>query len=201
MNTKRNEFGQFTKGSKGHLGYKHSEKSKQLMSESRKGLTAKENNPHWNPEIHKGTQIECACGCGTLIPKYDKKGRPAKYIVGHQAMGKPRPEVAEKLKELWAEGKLKSRSGDQHWNWKGGITPLIRLLRHTPEYKAWRLAVYKRDKWTCQDCAKHCDTKTIVAHHIKSFKEYPELRYEVDNGITLCRKCHLKRETATFGAN
>jgi len=83
-----------------------------------------------------------------------------------------------------------NHSGDEHWNWKGGVTPLNILLRSRPEYKEWRKAVYERDRWTCQDCGIHCDDKNIVAHHIMSFKDYPELRHEPQNGITFCRACH-----------
>ena len=201
METKRDEYGRFIRGSQGHLGHRHSDAFKVLMSESRKGKCLGEENWNYNPEIHKGEKIECACGCGTLIDKYDRRGRSHRWVMGHQAH-RPRPDNAQQMKELWANGKIKPKGGKQHWNWKGGITPLIRLLRQTPEYNTWRHAVYERDNWTCQDCGRHCDRRTIVAHHLKSFKEYPELRYEISNGITLCRKCHLKREkTTSYGAS
>ena len=87
---------------------------------------------------------------------------------------------------LIALGKTKRQSN--HWNWKGGITESNRLIRHSVEYNTWRKAVYARDRWTCQDC--HQRQKRIVAHHILSFEEYPELRFEVSNGVTLCRACH-----------
>jgi hypothetical protein len=78
-----------------------------------------------------------------------------------------------------------------HWNWKGGISKNHR--RETKEYKEWRLNVYRRDYFTCQDCKKHCNQKNIVAHHLKCWDKFPELRYEVKNGITLCRHCHKIR--------
>ena len=61
--------------------------------------------------------------------------------------------------------------------------------RNTQEYKEWRSAVYKRDGYKCVECG---NKKQLQAHHIKPWKWYEEGRYQVDNGITLCRKCHLK---------
>jgi len=76
--------------------------------------------------------------------------------------------------------------------WKGGVTEENDKARKTPEYKEWRTAVYERDRWTCQLCEYKGDD--IIAHHIKKFSEYKELRYDVDNGITLCRSCHIAIE-------
>lgn len=62
--------------------------------------------------------------------------------------------------------------------------------RFTPEYKEWRKAVYERDDYTCQKCGKKGGN--LNAHHIKAYAEYPDLRIELDNGITLCEECHKK---------
>lgn len=80
--------------------------------------------------------------------------------------------------------------GENHPQWKGGTTAENRKLRHTRIYAQWRKSVYRRDNWTCQRC--HRKVKDIVAHHIKSFWTYLDLRYDVDNGQTLCRSCHKK---------
>jgi very-short-patch-repair endonuclease len=53
------------------------------ISESLKG----ENNYMWKPELHTGELVECACGCGGLRSKYDKKGRIRNYIKGHSKKG------------------------------------------------------------------------------------------------------------------
>jgi len=80
--------------------------------------------------------------------------------------------------------------GSNHPMWKGGVTDKLHKLRATQEYKKWRLAVYKRDRWTCQICFIKCSKEVIIAHHLKPFKDYKELRYTVSNGQTLCRGCH-----------
>lgn len=61
-----------------------------------------------------------------------------------------------------------------------------------PDYKAWRLAVYKRDCWTCQfpGCGRKGVKAKLQAHHIKRWADFPELRFQLSNGITLCRRCH-----------
>lgn len=58
-----------------------------------------------------------------------------------------------------------------------------------PVYKDWRLSVYKRDKFTCQ--MPNCKSKRrLQAHHIRKWSTAASLRFDIDNGITLCRTCH-----------
>ena len=69
-------------------------------------------------------------------------------------------------------------------------------LRNTQKYKKWRLKVFKRDDYTCTHCGKRGGN--LNAHHIKSFANFPDLRFKLENGITLCKKCH-KKEHSTGG--
>ena len=70
-------------------------------------------------------------------------------------------------------------------------------------YRNWRLSVYKRDKYKCRINNGGCCGR-IIAHHILSFTYYPELRYEINNGITLClahhphKRAEEKRLAPTF---
>jgi len=61
--------------------------------------------------------------------------------------------------------------------------------RHKKEYLKWRMKVLVRDNFTCNDCKKEGD----IAHHLELFGKYPEKRFDIENGITLCKRCHLKR--------
>ena len=85
--------------------------------------------------------------------------------------------------------------------WKGGITPVNTLIRTSIEYKEWRISVFKRDGYACIFCGvKNGNGMTIKfnADHIKPFALFPDLRFNVENGRTLCVPCH--RTTDTFGS-
>ena len=78
--------------------------------------------------------------------------------------------------------------GSDHWNWQGGIHEYNDRERAQVEVKKWRVAVYKRDGFSCQVCG-HVGGK-LNAHHIKLWSKHPELRFLVENGVTLCEPCH-----------
>lgn len=86
-------------------------------------------------------------------------------------------------KEPWNKG----IRGEKSHMWKENSNY---NLRRTNEYSDWRMAVFERDLFTCQICNKSgC---YLEAHHIKSFAEFKDLRFEISNGITLCSDCHIK---------
>jgi 5-methylcytosine-specific restriction endonuclease McrA len=93
-------------------------------------------------------------------------------------------------------------SKENHWNWRGGINSINDSIRKSLEYKLWRTAIFERDNYQCVWCgAKSGMGKAIKlnADHIKPFALYPELRFSIDNGRTLCVSCH--RTTDTWGTN
>jgi len=78
--------------------------------------------------------------------------------------------------------------GANHRNWKGGITPINEKIRKSREYRSWRERVFSRDNYTCVLCGKHGGN--LIADHIKGFSKYPEFRFDIDNGRTLCKDCN-----------
>lgn len=107
------------------------------------------------------------------------------------------PELKGNERFLWPVAKLQisihdssnnGTKGENHWNWKGGITPQNQRARNSREYREWRMAVFARDNFTCLCCGKRGGR--LNAHHIATWADNPDKRYDLDNGITLCAKCH-----------
>lgn len=79
------------------------------------------------------------------------------------------------------------KSGAFNPNWKEGASADKRNTS-TAEYRAWRSAVFERDDYTCQMCGQVGGD--LNADHIKAWKLFPDLRFEISNGRTLCVCCH-----------
>ena len=83
-----------------------------------------------------------------------------------------------------------AQRGEKNCNWKGGITPTYERIRKGVDYILWRVAVFTRDNFICQKCGGRNGDHN--AHHIRNFAEAIELRTSIENGITLCKKCHTE---------
>lgn len=83
-----------------------------------------------------------------------------------------------------------SKKGKYHWNWKGGVSDKNHVIRTSKEMNEWRKGVFIRDNYTCQSCGKVGGK--LNAHHIKPFSLFPKLRFDINNGLTLCKKCHIE---------
>jgi hypothetical protein len=64
--------------------------------------------------------------------------------------------------------------------------------RRSSAYGNWRKEVWKRDDWKCKINNKDCSGR-LEAHHIFGYTDYPELRYLINNGITLCHFHHPRK--------
>ena len=70
------------------------------------------------------------------------------------------------------------------------------MARNNTYYKEWVRKVFDRDNYTCQCCGKR--GSNLNAHHLYNFSDYPDLRYDINNGITLCEACHLIKYPNSF---
>lgn len=69
------------------------------------------------------------------------------------------------------------------------------VIKGTFKYRKWRKNVFERDNYTCQECGVLGGY--LQADHIKPFALFPKIRFDINNGRTLCLKCH--RNTSTYG--
>jgi len=120
------------------------------------------------------------------------------YINAHQKL-KYRCECGEiseitfdkfKMGQRCEKCKIKKISGENHYNYNPNLTDEEReIKRNYPEYREWAKRVKERDNYTCQRCGQV--GYKLVSHHIESYKDNPELRTDINNGITLCKWCHI----------
>jgi len=105
------------------------------------------------------------------------------------------PTFGKKITGEWLENLSRSHIGcqakEKHPRWKGGITPINKQIRESREYEEWRKSVFERDNYICCICGQVGGY--LHADHIKRFTDYPELRFDINNGQTLCIECHKEK--------
>jgi len=104
------------------------------------------------------------------------------------------PEVVEKIRQSKL-GDKNPMYGKRPHNYIDGqyVTE-----RNAPEAREWRRQVFIRDDYTCQECGERgC---TLNAHHIKHWAKHKKLRFNLNNGITLCYMCHRKKHFKIEGS-
>lgn len=80
--------------------------------------------------------------------------------------------------------------GRRHPRWRDDLTTEEReqLGRYDEMYAHWKNSVKRRDNFTCQCCGQVGGS--LVSHHVESYDSAPDKRTDLDNGITLCERCH-----------
>lgn len=97
------------------------------------------------------------------------------------------------LGKKWSIESKNGITGEKCHRWISDRSLIKRQTeRNNPEYKQWRHDIWKRDNFKCRMANEKCSGK-IEAHHILGWTTYPELRYEINNGITLCHAHHPRK--------
>jgi hypothetical protein len=169
-------------------GFPRSEATKKKISKKKKGIRVSPDT-----EFKKGHKCsEEIKKKMSLASKGNPKSEKHRKAISKALTGKPKP---------W-------QVGNKHWNWKGGISSFMLQIRNCWKYKEWRSSVFERDNYTCQSCG---DNKghNLNAHHWKEFSKIIEKNniitleqaldceelWSINNGITLCEKCHKDLHT------
>ena len=100
--------------------------------------------------------------------------------------------IGYKQTEEHRKKRIDAISGSNNYKWSGGIKNRDVHSLFEPRYKEWRTKVFERDHWKCKISNINCKGR-LEAHHILTWKDYPELRYEINNGITLCHAHHPRK--------
>lgn len=157
--------------------------------------------PPWNKGT-KGISVGCPKG-KVFTDEHKEKLRQAKLGKVGPWAGKKRPEVAEWIRkantgrkhtEEWKKNNGERMKGRGNWRWiedRSKIKIGERFM-NDPLQKGWRKAVKNRDGWKCRIADNNCAGR-LEAHHILPWKDFPELRHEINNGITLCHAHHPKK--------
>ena len=125
---------------------------------------------------------KCRCECGNVV-----NVRSSDLISGNtQSCGC--------LLNEWAKEHIKTLRyyGKNHPQYNPGLTDEERIKQRYQLYgknqTGWRARVFENNNYTCQICGVRGGK--LNAHHLNSWDSFPEERFDIDNGITLCEDCH-----------
>lgn len=202
----RNSKGQFVKGFKRseeeirkmvlkNTGKKRSEETKRKISMANKGKIFSKEHRQKLSEVAKKRKFSEETRKKISVAN---KGR-AGYWLGKKLSKEHRQKLSflllgnkHSLGRKYSEDQRRQRSekmkGEKGNNWQGGINPINDTIRKSLDTKIWRDSVFIRDNYTCQKYGTNGGD--LEAHHIQNFAQHPELRFAIDNGITLNDKAH-----------
>jgi len=161
---------------KGRVGLKRSQEFRTLISELRR------NRPK------ERVQLSCLT-CGSIIEEslaHAKRGRKYCSVECHAKSRMGVPFTQERKDNISRAKQTVSHPNSPEW--QKGLSVVNNLIRNSRDTHTWRDAILKRDEYQCGFCGKVGGK--LQADHILPFSLYPEKRFDVDNGQTLCKECH-----------
>jgi len=191
------------KQSESLMGHSLTEETRQKISKSQCGEKnhnyGKSHTEEWKKKKSESQKGEKNCNWHKH-PSEETRIKQSESHVGKH----PSEETIRKHSEL--------SKGEKNGNWKGGITPVIQLIRNSLKYDQWRTDIFKKDGYTCQECGDDSGGNLNAHHNKRSFSSFMkeikgnlslfdlytaammyEPLWDVNNGITLCEDCHRKK--------
>jgi hypothetical protein len=182
--------------------YPHKPLSEEHKRSIGKALRGFKHSDEAKRNMRLAQQLRIAFGLKVVLPNSGQFKKGDRTRIGAKASEETRERlrVSHLGQKPWCTGKhVKINDAldkwratyrkDKHYNWKGGISGDERTTKQR-RYKEWRDSVFRRDDWTCRGCGVR--GIYLEAHHVKAWARYPAFRYQVSNGLSLCRDCHAK---------
>jgi hypothetical protein len=183
-------------------------KGRPKSPEHREHLSAARMGKHYGPfsEEHRRRISEALTGLKRPFRQMPESERITRSIAARKRPPPTPEQITKRSETLRTKGVY---AGEKNPNWKGGITPIVRLIRAGEAYRLWRLRVFQRDGFMCRKCES---SSNIEAHHLTPFSliisrhaittleqalKCPEL-WDEDNGLTLCSTCHDSEKRKTW---
>lgn len=163
------------------MGHKLSEETKQKISLAHQGKVLSE---EWKRKISISSKGINTWSNGCILSE------TTRVKIGNALRGRKYP---NRPSFITPEGRKKislRHTGANSPNWKGGFTPEYIKIRQSSKSRRWRDQVFQKDNFVCQKC--EIRGGYLEPHHIFNFADYPELRFSLDNGVTLHKECHSK---------
>lgn len=168
----------FTKGHPQYF-FKHKEETKVKMRGQRTqyfSIVCAECTKDFSVPSHKKDRAKfCSKSCqGSFQCK--------KHLAGKK--------LSQEAKLKMSKIRLEKYQGVNHPRYIADRTKLCNQSdRRSYAYRNWKKEVYSRDNYKCRISDENCKS-ILEAHHILNWQDYPELRYKINNGITLCQAHH-----------
>lgn len=142
-----------------------------------------------NRDIKKGIKSYCSNECSRDLSIIKECHTCKKEFTSSIKKGKRGRFCSKRCYSQWQTSPENKRENNPNWNPNGKHEPEHQLIRKSEEWAEWRRLVYTRDNYKCKFCGT---SKDLHPHHIIPRRERPDLIYEVDNGISLCKPCHMQ---------
>lgn len=143
------------------------------------GYTNPSLDPNWKEKYKKICQEKYGVDNVFQLDEIKEKSKQTSI----ERYGVPYHFQNEEEKDKWCRE-------DKNPTWNGGTSFKNKRLDKDKLLTKWRNEVYQRDHFICQICHKHSENG-LNAHHLNGWNCFENQRYDVDNGITLCKKCHM----------
>jgi hypothetical protein len=193
------------KMSESHMGKKPWNKNKKMPEGTGDKISAKLKNKPKPPRTKEHCENISKSKTGENNPMFDKKHTPEALEKIHISQLGNTKKLGYRFPEETRIRMSEENRGENSSQWKGGITPMRRMIRESFEYREWIKKVFGRDNFTCQECGAR--GTYLHAHHVKQFSQILEENnittleearnckelWDINNGITFCKKCHRKK--------